>query len=280
MTFLQPFILWGLPLVLLPVIIHLINRMRHRPRQWAAMQFLLAATRSSTSHSKIKNWLILAMRILAVLLLLLFLSRPLVGGWLGWAMAAAPDAILLLVDRSASMESRVAGTDESRREYALKLIASAAAEFENNSHLILIDSATRTPATVSVASLAELPGTQPTDTAADIPAMLQAALDWLIENKAGTAEVWIASDLQSSNWLPGDSRWETLVTAFDSLPQKVRIRLLATTQDSPPNTSISVSELARVQSGEAGEVRLAVDLKRSEATADNAAITRLSLIHI
>ena len=274
MTFLQPFILWGLPLVLLPVIIHLINRMRHRPRQWAAMQFLLAATRSSTSHSKIKNWLILAMRILAVLLLLLFLSRPLVGGWLGWAMASAPDAILLLVDRSASMESRVAGTNESRREYALKLIASAAGEFENNSHLILIDSATRKPETVSVASLAELPGTQPTDTAADIPAMLQASLDWLIENDAGTAEVWIASDLQSSNWLPGDSRWEALVTAFDSLPQKVRIRLLATTQDSPPNTSISVSELARVQSGETGEVRLAVDLKRSEATADTAAITR------
>ncbi len=52
MTFLQPLILWGLPLVLLPVIIHLINRMRHRPRQWAAMQFLLAATRSSTSHGK------------------------------------------------------------------------------------------------------------------------------------------------------------------------------------------------------------------------------------
>ena len=274
MTFLQPFILWGLPLVLLPVIIHLINRMRHRPRQWAAMQFLLAATRSSTSHSKIKNWLILAMRILAVLTLLLFLSRPLVGGWLGWAMAAAPDAILLLVDRSASMESRVAGTDESRREYALKLIASAAGEFENNSHLILIDSATRHPETVSVASLAELPNTQPTDTAADIPAMLQTALDWLIENEAGTAEVWIASDLQSSNWLPGDSRWETLVTAFDSLPQKVRIRLLATTQDSPPNTSISVSELARIQTGETGEVRLAVDLKRSEATADTAAITR------
>ena len=274
MTFLQPFILWGLPLVLLPVIIHLINRMRHRPKQWAAIQFILAATRSSTSHSKIKNWLILAMRILAVLTLLLFLSRPLTGGWLGWAMAAAPDAILLLVDRSASMESRVAGTDESRREYALKLITSAAGEFENNSHLILIDSATRNPETVSVASLAELPNTQATDTAADIPAMLQTALDWLIENEAGTAEIWMASDLQFSNWLPGDSRWDSLVTAFDSLPQKVRIRLLATTQDSPPNTSISVSELSRIQHGETGEVRLAVDLKRSKATADTADITR------
>ena len=49
MIFFQKFILWGLPLVLLPVIIHLINRMRHKPKQWAAMQFLLAATRSSTT---------------------------------------------------------------------------------------------------------------------------------------------------------------------------------------------------------------------------------------
>ncbi|MBT4902035.1 MAG: hypothetical protein HON54_09035, partial [Verrucomicrobia bacterium] len=64
MTFLQPLILWGLPLVLLPVIIHLINRMRHQPRQWAAMQFLLAATRSSTSHAKLRNLLILLMRVL------------------------------------------------------------------------------------------------------------------------------------------------------------------------------------------------------------------------
>jgi hypothetical protein len=69
MTFLQPLILWGLPLVLLPVIIHLINRMRHRPRQWAAMQFLLAATRHSTSHARLRNLLILLMRILAVLTL-------------------------------------------------------------------------------------------------------------------------------------------------------------------------------------------------------------------
>ena len=107
MTFLQPLILWGLPLVLLPVIIHLINRMRHRPRQWAAMQFLLAATRSSTSHAKLRNLLIMLMRILAVLALLIFLARPLVGGWMGWALAAAPDTILLLVDRSASMESQI-----------------------------------------------------------------------------------------------------------------------------------------------------------------------------
>ena len=55
MTFLQSFILWGLPLLLLPIIIHLVNRMRHRTVPWAAMRFLLKATQSSTSHAKLRQ---------------------------------------------------------------------------------------------------------------------------------------------------------------------------------------------------------------------------------
>ncbi len=269
MSFIQENILFGLPLILLPVIIHLINRMRHKPRKWAAMQFLFAATQSSTSHSKIKNWLILAMRILAVLMLLLFLSRPLVGGWMGWAFGGAPDIIMLLVDRSASMESRISGTNKSRREYAIEMIVNAAEKFENKSKIVLIDSATRKPQNIAnAASILELPDTQPSDTAADIPAMLQSALDWLVDNQAGIAEIWIASDLQATNWLPDDSRWESLMESFNSLKQKVRIRMLATTQDSPMNASISVSQLARIKSNEIGEVRLAVDIKRTKINND------------
>ena len=269
MSFIQENILFGLPLILLPVIIHLINRMRHKPRKWAAMQFLFAATQSSTSHSKIKNWLILAMRILAVLMLLLFLSRPLVGGWMGWAFGGAPDIIMLLIDRSASMESRISGTNKSRREYAIEMIVNAAEKFENKSQIVLIDSATRKPQNIAnAASILESPDTQPSDTAADIPAMLQSTLDWLVDNQAGIAEIWIASDLQATNWLPDDSRWESLMESFNSLKQKVRIRMLATTQDSPMNASISVSQLARIKSNEIGEVRLAIDIKRTKINND------------
>ena len=269
MSFIQESILLGLPLILLPVVIHLINRMRHKPKMWGAMQFLLAATRSSTSHSKIKNWLILALRMLAVLMLLLFLSRPLVGGWMGWAFGGAPDVIMLLVDRSASMESRISGSNKSRREFAIEMIVDAAEKFENKSNLVLIDSATRKPQDIATASsIIELPDTQPSDTAADIPAMFQSALEWLIDNQAGTAEIWIASDLQATNWMPDDARWKTLVASIKSLKQEVRIRLLATTQDSQTNTSISVSELARLQSNETGEVRLAVDIKRTKINND------------
>ncbi|MDB4804230.1 BatA domain-containing protein, partial [Verrucomicrobia bacterium] len=69
MTFLQPIILFGLPLILLPVAIHLLNRLRHRTIPWGAMRFLVAASRSSVNRAKLKQFLILLFRTLAVLML-------------------------------------------------------------------------------------------------------------------------------------------------------------------------------------------------------------------
>ena len=86
MTFLQPILLYALPLILLPVLIHLLNRLRHRTQQWGAMRFLVAASRSSVNRARLKQFLILLFRTLAVLMLILFLARPLTGGWMGWAL--------------------------------------------------------------------------------------------------------------------------------------------------------------------------------------------------
>ena len=263
MTFLQPFILWGLPLVLLPVIIHLINRLRHRRQPWAAMRFLLSATRASTSHAKLRQFLILLLRTLAVLALILFLARPLAGGWMGWMLSPAPDVVLILLDRSASMETKISA-NATKREQALTLIAQAAKQYEGASRFALIDSATRVPQEiVNAALLPELSLTAPTDTAADLPAMLQSALNYLIENRVGSAEIWIASDLQRSNWLPEDPRFTTVVAQLSSLPQKVRIRLLALNQVAERNSSISLQEVTRRAKGDQGELQLVIDLQRN-----------------
>ncbi|MGH7137009.1 MAG: BatA domain-containing protein, partial [Pirellulales bacterium] len=40
-SFINPSLLWGLALVAVPVLIHLINLLRHRRVPWAAMEFLL-----------------------------------------------------------------------------------------------------------------------------------------------------------------------------------------------------------------------------------------------
>ena len=79
MNFLQPFVLWGLLGVSIPIIIHLLNRRRFRTVKWGAMQFLLKATRESRGRKRLKHILILTMRALAIAALVFAVSRPRVG---------------------------------------------------------------------------------------------------------------------------------------------------------------------------------------------------------
>src|SRR5439155_9899397 len=75
MTFLQPMLLIALPLVALPIVIHLINQRRYQTIRWAAMIFLLAANRMSRGYAELRQWLILLFRTLAVGTLVFAVSR-------------------------------------------------------------------------------------------------------------------------------------------------------------------------------------------------------------
>jgi hypothetical protein len=265
MTFLQPWLLWALPLALLPVLIHLFNRLRHRSMPWAAMMFLRSATRKSTRYARLRQFLILMFRVLAVLTLIVALGRPLAGGWAGWMFSGAPDVILLLLDRSASME--VVEGEVSKRGEAVRLMSQAAAKYQEASRVIFVDSATLTPQELENASvLTELPAAAATDTAADVPGMLQSALDWMVQTKPGSAEIWIASDLQESNWDSNSDRWSGLASGFAALPQRVRTRLLALNSEPAANHSVKVIEAVRRQTGARAELELVLDIERSSAS--------------
>lgn len=264
MTFLQPWMLWALPLALLPILIHLINRMRHRSMRWAAMMFLLSANRSSTRYAQLRQFLILVLRVAALLALIFAVGRPVAGGWLGWMLSPAPEITLVLLDRSASMENADEGRAPKRRR-ALELIAQAAKPYEETTRFVLLDSALKTPQEIAGAqAIGELSLAGPSDTAADLPSMLQRATDWLSENHAGNAEIWIASDLQRSNWTPESDRWPALATKLASLPQGVRVRLLALSQTAPGNASIAVREATR--RGRPGQAELDLHLSIQRTT--------------
>lgn len=269
MTFLQPFILWGLPLLLIPIVIHLLNRLRHRPQPWAAMRFLRAANQSSISQARLRQFLVLLFRVLAVIALIFFLSRPLAGGWLGWALSPAPEAVVLILDRSASMES-VAGTaGKTRREQAIELWIDALRTFGQSSRLVLLDSATQTAQELPNASaLGHAQFTGKTDTHADLPALLQRAYAYLSESRSGASEVWIASDLQESNWSPGDAQWERVMAQFAALRQKVRFRLLTFETAGPRNVSVSLVDASRRSRGDARQLNVVVDLEQSDTLSD------------
>ena len=205
MTFLNQFMLWGLLAASIPVIIHLLNRRRHKTIHWAAMQFLLKATRESRGKKKLRHFLILACRTLGIAALAFAAARPIVSGLLGWG-GGSIDLVVLVLDRSASMEARPGDGLAPRRQLVLEKVRESMKTL-GNARLVLIDSATAAPQDVpSPEVLTEISSTATTDTAADFPTLLTRAAEFLRETP-GRAEIWLASDLQTANWQPDDERW-------------------------------------------------------------------------
>ncbi len=120
MSFLQPLLLAALPLVALPIIIHLINQRRYQTIRWGAMMFLLAANRMSRGFARLRQWLIMAFRMAAIAGLIFAISRPLAGGWLGLSAGGRPDTTIILLDRSPSMQESSQGGGGSKRETGLR----------------------------------------------------------------------------------------------------------------------------------------------------------------
>ncbi|MEI8038611.1 MAG: BatA domain-containing protein [Verrucomicrobiota bacterium] len=239
MLFLSPALLWFLAAASVPIAIHLINRRRHKTVQWAAMQFLLKAARQSRGKKKLRNLLILACRALAVAALALAAARPIVSGLLGWG-GGSIDTVVLLLDRSASMEIKPGDGLDSRRQIVLKKVREAMADL-GSARLVLIDSATGQPQEVpSPETLADLSATAATDSAADFPALLTRAAEFLAETP-GRSEVWLASDLQASNWHPEDERWTAARASLTALPQHPALRVLSLTGPTAPNSSVRLA---------------------------------------
>jgi len=238
MTFLNTALLWGLLAASIPIIIHLINRRRHKTVKWAAMQFLLKATRESRGKKKLRHILILTCRALAIAALIFAAARPVVSGLLGWG-GGSIDTVVLILDRSASMELRPGDGLEHRRAIVLERVAEAMKSL-GGARLVLIDSATGDPLEVASPDvLPEISQTAATDTAADFPTLLTRAAEYLAESP-GRSEVWLASDLQATNWEANEERWASARASLQALPQPPAVRILALTGSGAPNSSISL----------------------------------------
>lgn len=262
MAFLQPLLLAALPLAALPIIIHLINQRRYQTVRWGAMMFLLAAQRMSRGYTRIRQWLILLFRVAAVAGLLFAVARPLAGGWLGFALGGRPDTTIILLDRSPSMQQQADGVasklESGRRQLAFTL------EKLGSARWVLIDSSTNQPREIeSPSQLLERPDAGPVDASADLPAMLESAYDYIVANKTGQTDVWICSDLKSHDWKPDGGRWQAVREALASLPQSVRIHLLAYPEVSSANTAIQVTGVRRSESADGAHVLVSLKLTRA-----------------
>lgn len=127
--FAQPWMLLGLLAAAVPVVVHLQARRRARRVTFTALRFLTAADPRRARAMRLREWLLLAVRTLAVVLLTLALARPLLPDLAEeQALVAArePVGLALVIDNSLSMGLQDAeGVDrlEHARRAALRVLA-------------------------------------------------------------------------------------------------------------------------------------------------------------
>jgi hypothetical protein len=106
LSFLNSLFLWGLAAASLPIIIHLIRRNRAVKVPFAAMRFLESSPKKMLRRQKLRQLLLLLMRITALALLALAFARPFFQkAPAGGLIAETPKAVVLLLDNSLSMSA-------------------------------------------------------------------------------------------------------------------------------------------------------------------------------
>jgi hypothetical protein len=108
----------GIPLIGVPLLIHLINLRRHRRVEWAAMEFLLESQKRNKKWIVLKQLLLLLLRTAAVALVVFMLAGPVIrSGWAG-LFGRGVTHHLILLDDSYSMSDRwdeTSAIDEAKR---------------------------------------------------------------------------------------------------------------------------------------------------------------------
>lgn len=109
MTFLNPLFLIAMTAAAIPLLIHLFNFRKPTRIDFSSLAFLQELQKSTMQRVRIKQWLLLALRTLAIGALVLAFSRPTITGTLAGFGSQGKASSVIVFDNSKSMSLRDGG---------------------------------------------------------------------------------------------------------------------------------------------------------------------------
>ena len=104
MRFINPYVLFGLLAIAIPVIVHLFNFRRYKIFYFSNTRFLQTVLQQTHKQSKIRKLIILSLRILAITAIVLAFARPYIPNS-DFKDASINSCVVVYVDNSFSMEN-------------------------------------------------------------------------------------------------------------------------------------------------------------------------------
>lgn len=276
-SFLNPWLLFGLLGIGVPILIHLLSRKSAHVVEWGAMQFLELGKRTKRRY-RMEHLLLLLLRMILVILLVLALARPWGTGLALWegSQRSARDVVIIL-DCSFSMDQRtqpVTPFNQARLwiNNFLKQHQPGDHYFIYSAHDLphpLLPEWVSQPEKISE----QLPQLKSASGSSNLPEAILAGLQKLNTAPQPNRELIVLTDQHAASWqLENELLWERIKLHQQQVPQPPRIwkvNLLdeATSNKTPfPNAALAPLQLSKQTTLQGAPVRIQTTATLWEAT--------------
>jgi len=253
----------GAALAAIPLILHLFMKQTPKHVIFPALRLIRERQKRSKKRLKVKNWLLLAARMLLLALMALALARPRLNSEMSLGDREVPTAIAMVFDTSMSMGYTEKGND--RLAEAKLRAGEILKKSTEDSEVYVIDSAVPgKPAAVSPGSarkLVEALGLR----AANRPlneAVVQASQVVAASNLA-RREVYVLTDLASSAWELGSTRTIGDLEKVRGAKKAVKTYVLKLTPKKIEDVAVVAAEAASAFAAEGEPVEVRATLRNS-----------------
>jgi hypothetical protein len=249
MNFLVPAFLAGLAALAIPIAMHLRHREKGTPVRFPSLMFLERLAIRTSKRQRITDWPLLALRALALALLVLAFARPFSTGTAAASTGPAERTLVVLLDRSLSMSH--AQVWPAALDSARALVRTLGPN--DRGALVLFDEEAEIaqPFTSDRSALeAVLASVRPGTRGTRYVSALRVARRVLVEAPGVPVEIAIITDLQ---------RGGVAGLVGLELPSRATVRTVAVTASDRGNTSVGGVEVRRV--ADSDRTRLAVQTR-------------------
>jgi len=219
MSFLNPGVLFFLPLAALPLIIHLIGRRRYQIINFSSLRFLKNMQNDVIRRLRLRQILLLLLRTLLIFLLIFSFARPYRAAKAPGLFIRKGTTVYFVIDNSASMNLVAQGRSLLELGTAMLLTTTAETEFPVIVKILTASSPRQFLFQAPVSDMNQLRKALATvprsEMAGDLTAALHTVIGTIKAEREFNAVVWMVSDWQKSNWKSAKFSLEpTYLSAF------------------------------------------------------------------
>ena len=199
--FLYPIFLFGLIAASLPLLIHLLNRRKLNRIRFPAVRFILMSQKRISRSYRLRHWILLALRTMAVVLLALLLANPIFQTGAGLFAGGGPVSLVILLDNSLSMTWSGDGIGFKQAKEAARLLITSLGD-SDRAAIVPTSISGKEPIRLKVEKdvlLKELDQIEIADGTANFSTALAKAYE-LLGEPAGQKEIRLITDLGLTGW--------------------------------------------------------------------------------